>query len=186
MTQSKTKGSSFEREIAKLLSLWFSKGKRDDCFYRTQSSGGRFTSRKKKELDTYLQSGDITSTDSFGEPLSKSWSMEIKSGYGRKQNEKIILFDTLDFLDSRQKEPVLQKMWAQCTRDAELTNRTPVLIFRRNNRTPCIMFSLDYYKTLEGFFGSFNNISITIQNCIIMPLKNFFEWIPNISPALKG
>jgi hypothetical protein len=46
------KGSSFEREIAKLLSLWWSEGMRDDVFYRSHASGGRFTMRRKSGKDT--------------------------------------------------------------------------------------------------------------------------------------
>jgi hypothetical protein len=182
------KGGNFEREVAVLLSKWWSDGKRDDIFYRSQASGGRFTSRRKVGKDTALQGGDITASDPIGEPLMKKWSIEIKTGYGKKTDSGIVRWDLLDFMDSRQKAPVLQKMWEQCYRDAELTLRQPILIFRRNGRTPCIMFTKDYFLWLEqcfGFYyGDYVQISADVFVCMIMPLTNFFEWIPDIRSAI--
>lgn len=192
---SKAKGGEFERTIAKALSLWFSEGKREDVFYRSHSSGARFTSRKKAGKDTALQAGDITCSDPIGEPLIKNWNIEVKTGYGRKKKKEneieIIRWDVLDFIDSQQKEPVLQKMWTQCERDAKLTIREPVLIFRRNNRIPCIMFRNLYYNKLQDYFGFCStstinfNFSGFIESCVILSLSDFFEWIPNIQIALE-
>ena len=183
------KGGNFEREIAKLLSLWWSDNARDDIFYRSQASGGRFTSRRRSGKDTALQGGDITASDPIGEPLVREWSIEIKTGYGKKTDSGINRWDVLDFLDSRQKTPVLEKMWDQCKRDAELTNREPVLIFRRNGRAPCIMFNCLYIlEKLNPFFGKLGKDCLGVYvkdiNCTIIPLQNFMEWIPDIRGAL--
>ena len=35
------KGSEFEREMCKCLSLWWTDSKRDDVFWRSAQSGGR-------------------------------------------------------------------------------------------------------------------------------------------------
>ena len=75
----KLKGSSFERTICKKLSLWVSKNKRDDIFWRTNSSGGRYTVRKKVGLDTYNQAGDITNAHPEGEFLVNYFIFELKS-----------------------------------------------------------------------------------------------------------
>lgn len=214
------KGGSFEREIAKALSLWWTENTRDDVFYRSHASGGRFTSRRKIGKDTALQGGDITASDPIGEPLISEWSIEIKTGYSgkkklkdasgevikvpvysSKKNEKdkiikwknkvmFVHWDVLDFIDSKQKEPILEKMWNQCNRDAKLTHRTPVLIFRRNGKTPCIMFETSYIlKTLDPHFNTYkgNLIRLYINNssCSILSLQNFFEWIPDIRSALN-
>ena len=185
------KGGNFEREVAKLLSLWWTDGKREDVFYRSQASGGRFTSRRKTGKDTALQGGDITASDPIGEPLVKEWSIELKTGYGKKTDTGINRWDCLDFLDSRQKSPVLEKMWEQCSRDAELTNREPILIFRRNGRSPCIMLNCTYImEKLNPHFGRLEEDCIGIYtkrfNCTIIPFQNFMEWIPNIRSALGG
>ncbi len=192
------KGGGFERECAVLLGRWWTQGERDDIFWRSDSSGARFTQRRKKGKDTVNQGGDLTFSDSIGEQLIKNWNIEIKTGYsGRtkikdlKGNEKIIFnrWDILDIIDSQQKEPVILKMWAQCKRDADLTNRTPVLIFRRNGRKPCIMLSTTYVNMLWGIFGMYRT-SATImvtseESCIIFNLSDFFGWIPDIRSALK-
>lgn len=185
---SKSKGGGFEREVAVLLSKWWTEGKRDDVFWRSQASGGRFTVRRKTGKDTVMQGGDITASDPIGEPLMKKWSIEIKTGYGKKTDTGIIRWDLLDFMDSRQKAPVLQKMWEQCYRDAELTLRQPILIFRRNGRTPCIMFTIEYFDFLKsyfgGYYGDYVQVSADVFVCMIMPLANFFEYIPDIRCAL--
>ena len=72
------KGSAFEREIAKLLSLWWSDCERDDIFWRTQTSGARATSRKRRGQDTFGQYGDIQACDPVGQPLLDCCIIEIK------------------------------------------------------------------------------------------------------------
>jgi hypothetical protein len=64
---------------------------------------------------------------------------DVKELSGIKERD--IPWDILDLIDSQQKKTQLEDFWDQCTRDAKLTNRIPVLIFRRNNRSPCIAFS---------------------------------------------
>ncbi len=181
---SKQRGGSYEREISSALSSWWTNGERDDIFYRSHSSGGRFTMRKKNNKDTAMQAGDITCSDSCGELLIKNWNIEVKTGYGTKKGDEIVRWDILDFIDSKQKMPVLQSMWDQCTRDAGLTNRVPILIFRRNGRQSCICFDEDYFNKLTEWFGDSCPLCIQIKELVIMPLKGFFEWIPNIRCSL--
>lgn len=182
------KGGEYENEIAKLLSLWWADNQRDDIFGRSDSSGARFTQRRKKGKDTANQGGDLTFIDSIGEPLIKTWNIECKTGYGLKTKDEIIRWDVLDFLDSKQKNPVLQVFWNQCSRDADLTNRQPILIFRRNRRETCICFLKDYEEHLSDFYGScfVPKITISIENqrLTIIKLKDFFEWIPDIKQSL--
>jgi len=78
----KQKGSAFERKISKDLSLWWSCGKRDDIFYRTHSSGARFTKRFLGGKRTVGQAGDIHATDPTGKPLTDLLTIELKCGYG--------------------------------------------------------------------------------------------------------
>jgi len=77
------KGSSFEREICKKLSLWWTRDlehPRDDVFWRSSQSGGRATERAKKGKSTYGSYGDITAVDPIGEPLLKLFTIELKRG----------------------------------------------------------------------------------------------------------
>jgi hypothetical protein len=184
------KGGSFEREICSKLSLWWSNEKRDDIFGRSDGSGGRFTARQKKGKDTANMSGDVTFTDSIGEPFIKAWNIEAKTGYGGKQRIKDDSgntvkriqkrWDLLDCLDSRQGTPVFFKMWEQCTRDANLSNRTPVLIFRRNDRAACIAIESKHFLDISSYCGDFPSICLILKSDIgkitVMPLQNFFDW----------
>lgn len=85
------KGGQFEREICKLLSRWWTGGKRDDVFWRTAGSGARATSRSKTQKQTFGQYGDIQATDPIGQPLLDLFTIECKTGYG-----KASLMDLLD------------------------------------------------------------------------------------------
>ena len=213
-----SKGGGFENEVARILSLWWTDGKRDDIFGRSDGSGGRFTARKKKGKDTANMGGDLTFTDSIGEPLIKIWNIEAKTGYSgkkkvtdadgdivkipiytpakkgekkKKDEERTIIgwkdkialspWDILDYVDSRQSKTVLEKMWEQCSRDAELTHRRPILIFRRNGRQPCICFKRSYYLLLreasEPCTFSFIQVFALSETLYIMSLKNFFDWV---------
>jgi hypothetical protein len=193
------KGGNFEREVCSALSSWVTNGERDDVLGRSDASGGRFTARKKSGKDTSYMSGDVTFTDPLGIPLIQAWSIECKSGYGGKKRIKDKdgntlksiqqRWDLLDCLDSRQETPVFYTMWNQCKRDAELSNRIPILIFRRNDRIPCIAFQHSYFCELGLFFGDCPSVYLTLKNesekITIMPLKYFFKWIPNISAMIN-
>ncbi len=149
------KGSGFEREIAKKLSLWWTEGENEDVFWRSQASGGRATMRKKKDKDALnSQAGDITAFDPIGEPLIKAWNIECKSGGGRKikaaDKRTFQNWSILDCIDSKQKQPTILKWWEQSCRDAETSNREPILIFRRNSKAPCIVLStLEFTRIIQ-------------------------------------
>jgi len=188
-TVGKSKGNSFEREVGRILSLWWTEDARDDIFYRSHSSGGRFTVRKKSGKDTAFQGGDINFSDPIGKPLIENWNIECKTGYARRTKNNLINWDVLNLIDSQQNEPILIKMWNQCKKDAELTNREAILIFRRNRKKPCIMFSVKYMNYLFGIFGMHKTYAVIIvtptESCVIFNIKDFFEWIPNIRLAMK-
>lgn len=143
------KGGNFELKIAKILSLWFSEGERDDLVCRTDSSGGRATvrSKKGKETNIFLY-GDLKHSDDLAMPMFKKWSIECKTGYAKKNKKSITKWDILDLIDSTQKETVFEMMWNQCKNDAKLSKRKPVLIFGRNLRSPCIAIDIDYFNSL--------------------------------------
>ena len=191
------KGGGFEREVAVLLSRWWEPG-RDDIFWRSDSSGARYTQRKKSGKDTALQGGDITCADPCGELLIRAWNMELKTGYGgckkvKDSDGKLIKkvqkqWDLLDILDSSKNTPVFFEFWNQCFRDAKLTGRKPILIFRRNLRKICISYPMAYHNHLQDYFGpcmSPTILSTTVEeNIIILLLADFFQWIPDIRAAL--
>ena len=181
------KGGAFENEVCKLLSLWWTGGKRDDAFCRSRSSGAWFTSRKKSGKTTENQAGDIMANTNEGKKFMDVFHIECKTGYGRKNKAEMVRWDLLDLLDSVQKEPVFLKMWNQATNEASITMREPILIFRRNRRTPCIAFRGhiydEYNEVVEGGISGLYNLlhlkigSLMYGDMIIMSLDNFFNWL---------
>lgn len=204
------KGGEFEREIAKALSLWWTFEQRDDIFYRSQASGARFTSRWKRGKKTAYQSGDITCSDPDGQPLIDYFSIECKTGYATKTKIKnqdgsmatktvkskakgvvvkelseMVRWDVLDLIDSKQKEPVLMKMWAQCKGDADVAGKQPLLIFRRNRRLPCVLFERALMEKMESYYGPPKNIILRVDGLCIMLLSDFFQWVPDMRLIIK-
>lgn len=201
------KGSDFENEICRLLSMWWTDGERDDVFIRTRISGGMATSRRKSGRNMAFQQGDITFNDPIGKPLIDFWHLELKTGYAAKSKSKakkllergiqqvtVTNWCALDLLDGSAKVPMMLSLWNQCWDESRITNRTPILIFRRNLKRPCIAFTGMYYDELVEYFGSGPARFIRIyhdssENLLhdglcVFPLEDFFEWIPNIRPAL--
>jgi hypothetical protein len=77
------KGSSFEREICRLLSVWWTgDSDADVIFWRTSQSGGRATARRKTGRRTAAaHCGDLAAIAASGEPLTRAVVFELKRGY---------------------------------------------------------------------------------------------------------
>jgi hypothetical protein len=121
---SKKKGNTFERLISKKLSLWYSKGERDDLFYRTSNSGGRFTVRKKQNKDTANQHGDVCSYDSESELFSKFILLELK------HYKDIDLWSI--FTETKGNNII--NWWKETIEESDTADKEPILITRQNNR----------------------------------------------------
>lgn len=78
---SSSKGSSYERELCKQLSLWWTNGDREDIFWRSSGSGARAKVRGRAGRATAGQHGDMAATDPIGAPFIEVFTVEIKRGY---------------------------------------------------------------------------------------------------------
>lgn len=174
---SKTKGSSFERKVCKMLSLWWTSSKRDDIFWRTAGSGGRATVRKKKGKNTYNQHGDICAVDPIGEPLLKLCTIEVKRGYKG--------WCVLDLVDAKGKESVqkLKHFMVQARMEShEAGVPWYMIICQRDRRTPIIVIPTELIEMCYVSNLQFNKTSmITYRNyftlTVIMDLKDFFKLV---------
>ena len=185
----KRKGNNFQWEICKKLSL--SVSDKDDIFQPTPSSGARGTQRKKTQETQVTQHGDITYENPIGKPLIDIWSIECKTGYGKTRKTKTGVTKTnwcfLDCIEGDSDNPVFLDFWLQTLEDAEASNREPVLIFRRNNKQPCIVFTHKYwFNSLMGYHPSFklfqyDNITLNIsgEKLITISFKDFLDWTNN-------
>lgn len=169
------KGGKFELKIAKILSLWFSNGTRDDLVCRTDSSGGRATVRtaKNKKSNKYWY-GDLRNSDDVAKSMFDNWSIECKTGYSRKNKKSITKWDILDVIDSSQKVTTFEEMWKQCERDAELSYREPILIFGRSLRSPCIAMNYNYFNRMAETVENMKSLIIMFDNELVIIFK--LDW----------
>ncbi len=151
------KGSSFEREICKKLSLWWTQdipgGPRDDVFWRTAGSGARATTRAKRGRATANSHGDITATDPVGRPLLDLITFECKKGYSKHS-----------FADSLDKHPRMKTQlyegWMQkAVIDAAAAGSFSwAVIAKRDQRLPVI------YLPRPLMLRIFNAPSLTLDS----------------------
>jgi len=175
------KGSSFEREICKELSLWWSKGVRDDIFWRTAGSGARATVRRKgRDCDTANSTGDMCSLHSSGEPFIRHFLIEMKKGYTRG-GDRIDVLKMIDALEGR-KSCLLQQWLDKAWLEAHSAGRKEVwLIFQRDLSKPMLMVRHSWLAELQdGMSMSFPYPNIQVgsveENWSIVGLRDFLNW----------
>ncbi len=85
-----SKGSTYERDMCRQLSLWWTADARDDVFWRTSGSGARAKVRGRSGAATAGQHGDIGATDPIGAPLIDIFTIELKRGYSEYTFQDLI------------------------------------------------------------------------------------------------
>lgn len=122
----KQKGSQFERDISKKLSLWLTDGKRNDVLWRSEISGGRFTfsAAKGKAVGSV---GDIKATDPTGFEFADKFVVECKA------------WRDLHFLAFLFGYEELYKAMVKVKKQAESINKSWWLIAKQNH-VPILLF----------------------------------------------
>lgn len=115
----KAKGASYERVVCKKLSLWVTRGEREDCFWRSAISGGRATVARRRG-DDVRQAGDICAVASEGHVLTDRWFVEVKS------------YKKLDLAKFLIGLGILASFWRTASTQAALHGRVPMVIARQN------------------------------------------------------
>jgi hypothetical protein len=118
----KSKGAGFEREICKRLSLWVSRGTKQDVFWRSAMSGGRSTVARKKGTVLNRQAGDITATAPEGHQLTGTFFIECKF-YKDLQLRSFLL--NLEY-------GKLWEFWDKALEEAFSYGKEPLLIAKQN------------------------------------------------------
>ena len=119
------KGSKFERDISKKISLWFSDGKRDDLLWRTAGSGARQTVRRKKGLKTEGGAGDLSSTSDETKILTDVICFELKN-YADINPFQLLVGEN----------KLVLGWWNNLKTTAEFEGKIPVLIIKQDYKTP--------------------------------------------------
>lgn len=172
------KGSTFEREICKALSLWWTEGERDDIFWRTAGSGGRATNRAKRGARTSGAYGDLTFTDPIGSPLLALCCFELKRGYGS--------WCVLDLIDKKAgaKPSTAALFWEQAKTSAEQAGSPwPIVIFRRDQKRTTIMLHRGLLLAMGEHCGPHRGPKLQTQigsdGVVLMP---FDDWLSYFEP----
>jgi hypothetical protein len=138
------KGSAFERDFCKRLSLWWTTGRSDAVFWRSTTSGARATTRAKTGKKTAGQHGDITFTDPCGAMLIDLLTIELKRGYTGSS-----IHDILDKPNSAVRQQ-WEKFIEQTVKSHELSGSFGWLIVsRRDRRSEVVMMPQFLYSTFR-------------------------------------
>lgn len=132
------KGSSFEREVCKKLSLWVSNGEKDDIFWRTAGSGARATTRAKGGKSTCNADGDMCCLDPAYQWFIDSVLIEMKRGYNSWRLD--------DFLLPKQKKDSIFVVWEKLEKEAAQLHKLPLLILKQDRRQE-LYISQSYFQT---------------------------------------
>ena len=127
----KAKGAEFERQTCKSLSLWISKGTREDIFWRSAMSGGRATIGLAEGKNLASQSGDISAVDALGFKFTQRFYVECK--FYKDLQLKNVLIDGPSKLTS---------FWKDTVFEAHNYGKWPMLI-AKENRAP-VLILLDH------------------------------------------
>lgn len=178
------KGGNFEREICRAISLWWTKGERDDVVWRNK------TRRTMRAYNAQRQEGDLGPTDEIAIPLFKVLCIECKSGYsirrkpGKKSKTTNVPHDVLDLIDGtgdRDKSTIMM-FWRQAIEEATMTDRYPLLIFKRDYHSPVVCIN----HGLVQIFSKHSEIAISRPrveiyyqgwHLYLFNMANFFELI---------
>lgn len=113
----KAKGSSFERDVCKKLTIWVTGNEKPYIFWRSPSSGAVATVSQSSNI-----SGDIIAVKEEGNFFTDIFSIECKDGYPQADTMKIF---------KHNKNDIIQEFWEQCIKDARTANKQGMLIFRK-------------------------------------------------------
>lgn len=185
MAKSK-KGSKFERDMCKRLSLWFSHNERDDIFWRTAGSGARATVRMKQGLMTADSAGDISAIHPSGKKLTRMCIFELKRGYSAKNRSRGISILTIVDKLLKEKDPILVEWYKKLGKELKQHDRKfGFIIFQRDRKNPCITFHSSTFNYLKKRnkkkyywppFGPTARVMLWDMDILVMKLDDFLEW----------
>ena len=171
------KGSNYEREIAKKLSLWWSQGRRDDLCWRTAGSGARAHVRAKQDKLTEGHHGDLAATSSEMEPFFKLVTIEIKRGYNNTANLLNLLLDGNKKTKSKN---TYNSFIIQSIAAAYRSGTRYWMLIHKPDRKEPIVFIPASFDIIMGFFFEkkmkpYAKITTKVTEFFIVPLDRFLQ-----------
>lgn len=176
------KGSSFEREICRQISLWWTMGKRDDVFWRTAGSGAMAKTRSKQKRVTFGQYGDVQATDPIGQPLINVFTIELKRGYSRAT-----FFDLFD-CSEKASQQTWDKHITQVSLDAKNSKSLYwMLICRRNRREAIILVPFSFVKRiprLKETYYARGVVQLKNKETLCYYLCRWIDFLEKVDPRI--
>jgi len=161
----KAKGSSFERDMARRLSLWINGSEKPYVFWRTAGSGGLATIM----AENADMGGDLMAIRDEGRFMTNLFSIELKTGYQDAEAFKHL---------KPNKSTEIEDFWKQCCRDAERSHKYPCLIFKRKGYPTIIGLS----RTIGDMFPWSSKLGAPFLKCVSLffPFKDGQRYLPDL------
>lgn len=175
MANGKAKGSSWERFIAKSLTVWLTGQEKPYCYWRTPSSGALQTISGADSV-----SGDIVAIRPEGKFLTDIFSIEAKVGYPHADFFK-------HFKESRNE---IKDFWLQCVNDAKKSNKFPMLIFKKSGLKPIIGIDFVLHLGLSNDLLYSKSLTLSFDDktpsVVFFDMEMFFKIItPDMIKEIK-
>jgi hypothetical protein len=167
------KGSSYERQLCKQLSLWWSKGTNDDWFWRSSQSGGRATTRRKSGKSTVNAAGDICAMCPEGQRFLNVVTIEAKRGY-----TSATLSDLVE-----KKSGSLYHGFIEQARTSALEAATTywLLIHKRDRRPAIVLTNMNPPTPMVVYFNrdwlKETVLGYTLENFLSEPVWEYFDML---------
>jgi len=134
-TNPKQLGNTWEREFCKDLSLWWTKGRDDRVFWRSDSSGAV---KGVSEL-----AGDVKAIKQIGYPLIDHVIIETK-----RTKDTDVLLEVV----RRGKSSKIGKWWDKLLVESDKWKRDPMLVIKLVNRTVICIYRVGYLVEIDHCF----------------------------------
>ena len=161
----KKAGSSWEREIAKTLTLWATGQEKPYIYWRTPGSGMMASTGTSTQI-----SGDIIAIRPEGEFLTSVVSIETKVGY-----EDV---DVLKMFKPN-KNNTLEAFWQQCIRDAKIANKYGMLIYKKKGYPAVVGIEMGLLYELDEIEDWPKSLTINFNNelpvMMMYTMEEFFK-----------
>jgi hypothetical protein len=167
----KQKGSEFERNICRELSLWISDGRYKNVFRR----------------NTFTQTGDLIVNPALKDEKIRELALKFLDMFNVecKSYKNIDLLAELDVGEGRRKTTELESWWKQCCEDAVNSRKYSLLVIKRNRYKPYVVIDFEILLVLdkwfnildrtENYFRFFLNKN---EQVFLMKLKYFLDFDP--------
>ncbi len=163
MKNGKSKGSRWERNIAKYLTKWLTGFARPYYYWRSPGSGSVATITENNKHIT----GDIVPLKEEARFLTDVFSIELKNGYPKTNFFSFFSGDNFN----------IEKFWKQCVDNAN--DKYPMLIYKKNRKVPIVGITKEIKNKLRIKKLKYIKIKFdsNLPDVYIFNMQDFFDLV---------